>query len=43
LRRAGPDDPILFALGDRISFLLALGAIAVVSVALFVKSPLFGL
>ncbi|HEY2834966.1 MAG TPA: UbiA family prenyltransferase [Rhizomicrobium sp.] len=38
-----PDDPVLFALDDRMSFLLALGATAVVLVALFVKLPLFAL
>ena len=36
-----PEGPILFALDDRMSFLLALGATAVVMVALFVKLPLF--
>lgn len=38
-----PDDPILFALGDRMSFLMALGAGAVVLAALFVKLPLLAL
>ena len=36
-----PEDPILFALDDRMSFLLALAATGVVMVALFVKLPLF--
>ncbi len=36
-----PDDPVMFALNDRVSFLLALSAIAVVMVALLVKLPLF--
>ncbi|HXS06879.1 MAG TPA: UbiA family prenyltransferase [Rhizomicrobium sp.] len=38
-----PDDPILFALGDRMSFLVALGAVLVVLVALFAKLPLYPL
>ena len=38
-----PEDPVLFALGDRVSFLVALGAILVILVALFVKLPLYPL
>ena len=38
-----PDDPILFALDDKMSFAVALAAIAVVMTALFVKLPLYTL
>jgi len=42
-RRQVPDDPILFALDDRVSFLLALAAILVVMIALFARLPVITL